>query len=244
MKRIVLDPGHGGRDPGAVGPGGTKEKDVTLAVARLLAKYLDPIAEVKLTRSDDRHLWSNTNADLAERVRIAETWRASYFISLHCNAAAAGARGVETYAYKPGGEGERLARAIQKELVEATGFPDRGVKFANYYVLRKTSMPAVLVEMGFISNPAEEKLLKDPTWQEKAAKAIATGIANYLGKKLPTPVPPAPVSGYPTVPVSVHGKLITGIIIENRTFVWINDIASAYGDKTRWSQQERKVYVE
>ncbi len=242
--RIVIDPGHGGADSGAVGPGGTKEKDVNLAVAKLLFKYLDPVADVKLTRSDDRRLGNNENSDLAERVRIAEAWRANYFISLHCNAATAGARGVETYAYKPGGEGERLARAIQKELVEATGFLNRGVKFANYYVLRKTSMPAVLIEMGFISNPAEEKLLKDPTWQEKAAKAIATGIANYLGKKLPAPVPPAPVTGYPTVQVSVHGKLITGIVIENRTFVWVNDIASAYGDKTRWSQQERKVYVE
>ncbi|HCC85671.1 MAG TPA: N-acetylmuramoyl-L-alanine amidase [Porphyromonadaceae bacterium] len=242
--RIVIDPGHGGRDPGAVGPAGIREKDVTLAVAKLLAGYLKPIAETKLTRDSDRALGSDVNSDLRARVEAAETWRADYFISIHCNAAAAGARGVETYAYKPGGEGERLARAIQKGLVEATGLPNRGVKFANYYVLRKTSMPAVLVEMGFISNPQEEKLLRDATWQDKAAKAIATGIANYLGKKLPAPTPAAPVTGYPTVPVNVHGKLITGIIIENRTFVWINDIASAYGDKTRWEPKERKVYVE
>lgn len=182
--KICIDPGHGGADSGAVGPGGTREKDVNLAVAKLLFKYLDPVADVKLTRSDDRRLGNNENSDLAERVRIAEAWRANYFISLHCNAAAAGARGVETYAYKPGGEGERLARAIQKELVEATGFPDRGVKFANYYVLRKTSMPAVLIELAFISNPDEEKLLKDPAWQDRAALAIAQGIAKYFGKEL------------------------------------------------------------
>ncbi len=239
--RIVIDPGHGGADCGAVGPGGTREKDVNLAVAKLLFRYLDPVADVRLTRSDDRHLGESESADLAERVRIAEAWRASYFISLHCNAAPGGGRGVETYAYKPGGEGERLARAIQKGLVEATGFPDRGVKFADYYVLRKTSMPAVLVEMGFISNPEEERLLGNPAFQDRLAWAIARSTAGFLGYQIP---PPPPVKGYPLVHVSVRGRLITGIILENRTFVWIDDVAKAYGDRTRWDPQERKVYVE
>lgn len=239
--RIVIDPGHGGADSGAVGPGGTREKDVNLAVAKLLAGYLQPVAGIKLTRDSDRRLGGSESDDLAERVRIAETWRADYFISLHCNAASPAARGVETYAYKPGGKGEQLARAVQAGLVKATGCPDRGVKFAGYYVLRKTSMPAILVEMGFISNPGEEKLLDDPAFQDRLARAIAWSTAGWLGYELPEP---PPVVGYQTVSVNVHGKLITGIILENRTFVWINDIAKAYGDTARWNPGERKVYVE
>lgn len=182
--RLIIDPGHGGLDSGAVGPTGLKEKDVNLAVAKKLANYLLSVAEVKLTRDCDRQLGSDENTDLRARVNIAEDWQADYFISVHCNAGGSSAKGVETYAYKPGGKGEKLAKAIQAELVKATGLVDRGVKFANYYVLRKTSMPAVLVELAFISNPVEEKLLKDPAWQDKVARAIAQGVAGFLGINL------------------------------------------------------------
>lgn len=251
--RIVIDPGHGGRDPGAVGRGGTKEKDVTLAVSKLLAQYLAPIAEVKLLRSEDRSFGESVAADLRGRVAIAEQFMADIYLSVHCNAAASpSAQGMEAYTSPGQGKSDPIAEAIIQAWNKE--FPGMAIrkdlkdgdsdKEANFYVLRKTSMPAVLVEMGFISNPQEEKLLRDATWQDKAAKAIATGIANYLGKKLPAPTPAAPVTGYPTVPVSVRGKEIQGIIIQNRTFVWINDIANAYGNKARWEPKERKVYVE
>lgn len=252
MVKICIDPGHGGCDPGAVGPGGTREKDVTLAVSKLLAQYLAPIAEVKLLRTEDRSFGESTATDLRGRVALAEQFMADIYLSVHCNAAASpSARGMEAYTSPGQGKSDPIAEAIIRAWNKE--FPGMAIrkdlkdgdsdKEANFYVLRKTSMPAVLIELAFISNPAEEKMLKDPAWQDRAARAIATGVANYLGKKLPAAVS-APVAGYPTVPVSVHGKLITGIIIENRTFVWINDIAAAYGNKTRWDPKERKVYVE
>lgn len=117
------------------------------------------------------------DGDLQDVVKASNDFKADYFISIHCNAAAnPSAHGVETYAYTAGGKGEVLAKAIQSELIKATGLTDRGVKFANYYVIRKTSCPAVLVEMAFISNPAEEKLMMSGTGDLTFAKAIASGI--------------------------------------------------------------------
>lgn len=178
---IVIDPGHGGSDPGAVGPSGLREKDVTLAVSKKLAAYLCDIADIHLTRWTDKELRPDDNSDLAARATLANSINAELFISIHCNSASPVANGVETYAYKPGGNGERLARLVQEELVKATGLTNRGVKFANYYVLRRTSMPAILVELAFISNPQEEALLGNPDFQDVCARAIAVGIKRYYG---------------------------------------------------------------
>lgn len=131
--------------------------------------------EVKLTRSNDVFV------DLQRRCDIANDWDADYFISIHCNSAAsAQAHGMETYAYKHGSQGEKLARAVHGELVKACGLTDRGVKFANYYVLRKTSMPAILTELAFISNSNEERLLNSPGFHDKCAAAIVRGIAKVI----------------------------------------------------------------
>lgn len=178
--RIVIDPGHGGSDPGAVGPNGLKEAHVNLAVALKLAKMLQKAGlEVKLTRTSD------TSLELKPRCDMANAWKADYFISIHCNAAAnAQAQGTETYCLQLGGKGEILAKAVQAELVAATGRANRGVKTANYYVLRKTKMPAVLVELAFISNAEEERLLGNPDYQEKCATAIARGIGKVIGIKI------------------------------------------------------------
>lgn len=179
---IVIDPGHGGSDPGAVGPAGLQEKDVTLAVSKKLAAYLCDIADIHLTRWTDKELGPDVNSDLAARANLANSIGAELFISIHCNSASSpAANGVETYAYMPGGNGERLARLVQEELVKATGLTNRGVKFARYYVLRKTAMPAILVELAFISNPQEEALLANPDFQDVCARAIATGVKRYYG---------------------------------------------------------------
>lgn len=243
--RIMLDPGHGGVDSGAVGPTGLREKDVNLAVAKKLANYLQPVAEVKMTRDCDRQLGSDENTDLRARVGIAESWQADYFISIHCNGGGSSAKGIETFAYQPGGKGEQLAKAIQTELVKATGLVDRGVKFANYYVLRKTSMPAVLLEMAFISNPAEEKLLKDPAWQDRAARAIATGVAKHLGKELPAQ-PPAlrlRVNGeFRNVPIRSVPPGVSEIQIAG-TWIPVREIVTALGGSVRWNQIEKVVEV-
>jgi len=177
--KIVLDPGHGGRDPGAVGPGGTKEKNVNLAVVKLLAKELSYFARVLFAREHDeyRELW--------ERSSLANTLDADLFISIHCNSATnREARGTETYVYRFGGKAEKLARRVQDNLVRALKTRDRGVKEANYHVLRETKMPAILVELAFISHHEEEKCLALPEFQKAAARAIAQGVADHLGVSL------------------------------------------------------------
>lgn len=183
--KICIDPGHGGADPGAVGPTGLREKDVNLAVGLKLAELLKPIAEVKLTRTKD------VAVSLKDRAAVANSWGADYFISCHANSFKdRKVGGVETWAYAKGGQGEKLAKAVQPELVKATGFANRGVKFNTAFaVLRNTAAPAILTESGFISNPNEEKLLKTSAFREKIAMAIAQGVANYTGKTLPAPAP-------------------------------------------------------
>ena len=135
-----------------------------------------------LTRWTDKHFGINDIDDLQARCNIANQLRADLFISIHCNSAgSSSAYGIETYALQPGGIGEKLAKVIQNELVAATGLVDRGVKYASYYVLRRTFMPAILIELGFISNPTEEQYLANPDFQDVCAKAIAIGVKKHLG---------------------------------------------------------------
>lgn len=217
MTKICIDPGHGGVDPGAVGPTGLKEKDVNLAVAKQVAELLKPICTVVMTRASDIRLGNTQRADLQARVAIAEKNKVDRFVSIHCNSYTdRNVRGIETFAYAPGGNGEKLARAIQAELIRTTGLIDRKVKFSggSIYVLKYTSMSAVLTETGFISNPTEEKLLRDPAFQAKVARAIAQGVANHIGKKLPEPKPaPAPAQ---TAPAGKFYKVQVGAYKERK----------------------------
>lgn len=196
--KIVIDPGHGGYDPGAIGPNGLREADVSLQVALRLASILEQAgASIKLTRDSDIAPGgsNDVNRDLQARCEIANSWPADYYVSIHCNSAGSPAAGIETYCYKYGGMGEKLARAIQAELVAATGRNDRGVKEANFYVLRRTNMPAVLVELAFISNPEEERLLGQAGYQQRCALAISRAITRTLG----LPVPQEEGGGKPPV---------------------------------------------
>ncbi|MBQ5658749.1 MAG: N-acetylmuramoyl-L-alanine amidase, partial [Peptococcaceae bacterium] len=180
-KKVVLDAGHGGADPGASGPGGIKEKDVVLQIALKVGTVLQQHGvSVIYTRIAD--IASTKKLSLAERVSIANKAKADLFVALHANAVAnKTVGGQETYAYKAGTTAYKLAEAIQKEIVAASGLNNRGVKTADYHVLLHTTMPAALVETAFISNPDEERLLKDGAWQEKIAVAIAKGILESLG---------------------------------------------------------------
>lgn len=132
---------------------------------------------VNYTRTTD------TFVELDDRAAIANRWKADYFISIHCNASTdRQARGAETYCYDFGGEGEKLAREVQATVVAATGLASRAdVKKANFAVLRETTMPAILIEMAFISNHDEEKKLASADFRQKAAGAIAKAICFYLG---------------------------------------------------------------
>ncbi|HIE12116.1 MAG TPA: N-acetylmuramoyl-L-alanine amidase [Desulfotomaculum sp.] len=242
--RLCLDPGHGGYDPGAVGPAGLKEKDVVLAVALETASLLknSPV-EVTFTRTTDRVPWSaEKRRELAMRAEIANGSGADLFVSIHCNGAAdPGANGTETYYYEGSSRGAKAAEGIQHRLVAALKLRDRGVKTADFYVLRKTAMPAVLAELAFITNPQEEKLLAQPDFRTRAARAIAQGVADYFGFAFPGEEQP------PAEPrLVIDGRLVTGVpfhIVEGRTFVELRAFVKEIGGKVDWDEGTRTIIV-
>lgn len=174
---VVVDPGHGGNDPGAVGPSGTREKDVTLAVSYFLRKILmENGISVIMARGDDSEI------ELQPRVDIANNNNADLFVSIHCNALDGNSpMGVETYYRTP--QSVDFAKSIHKNMIQTLGTPDRGARGdRNLFVIRKTTMPSVLVEIGYISNKIEEANLANATHQKKVAQAVYKGIKEYLGK--------------------------------------------------------------
>ena len=186
---IVVDPGHGGRDPGAIGPAGSYEKNNTLAVALNLAGLLRSAgAQVILTRSTDVTPATGTYTELSDlqaRVKIANDQNADLYVSLHNDAFSNPTVGGTTTFYSSASpvtaESKALANSIQSELVKAIGLNSRGVKDAGFYVIKNTKMPAVLVEVGFISNPTEEQLLGAPDFQKKSALGVYQGILRFKG---------------------------------------------------------------
>jgi N-acetylmuramoyl-L-alanine amidase len=197
VKRIVLDPGHGGKDPGTHGRAlKQNEKDVVLALAKLLRSELTAKGyQVYLTRSTDKAV------SLSDRPALAGRLQADLFISLHANYVETySVSGVESFRLCPKGttstygnntnsktrtgnscdrRNTRLAYEIQKALTKATGAEDRGVKQASFAVLRDAPCPAALVEVGYMSNSREEKLLASTAYRTKLARGIAQGIAAY-----------------------------------------------------------------
>ena len=175
-KTICIDPGHGGKDPGACA-GGAREKDLALAVALKIGALLTGY-DVVYTRTEDVYV------GLSQRARMANAAEVDLFVSVHCNSAPnASANGMEVYVHTSrGADSTRAAHAIYDCLLPASGLRGRGVKANNYAVLRETIMPAVLVELGFISNPDDRAKLTDFAWQDDAAKAIADGIVEAIGK--------------------------------------------------------------
>ena len=176
---VTIDPGHGGGDPGAVGVGGLKEKDVVSAIAYEVASILEASGvQVVLTRSDDREI------DLEPRVQIAEQARADLFVSIHANSISLDrpdVNGLETYYYS---SGNQLAQFIQAAILRQLSMRDRGVRQARFYVLRNTAMPAVLVETGFVTGAEDAQNFNDPNWRARMAQAIASGIVEYVQQDL------------------------------------------------------------
>lgn len=175
-KVVVIDAGHGDQDPGTTGYSKTKEKDFNLAVALKVGQLLanEPDIDFVLTRSDDTYL------KLAERAKIANDLNADVFVSIHANYAdSRAASGSETYYQRDASKS--LANVMHKYLVQATGLPDRGVRYGNFHVIRETKMPAVLLEAGYLSNPKDEAALFTESVQNAIAQAIVNGIKEYLG---------------------------------------------------------------
>ena len=220
---VVLDAGHGGHDPGSIGPSGVREKEVTLAVVRRLAELLErePGVRVVLTRDDD------TFVPLGERTKIANREKADLFVSVHANAAESRqAEGFETYflsaaktedarrvarmensvlryenpSIDPASLGElnfilwdlaqneylressMLAESVQEEINRRLDLRSRGVKQAGFFVLNGAYMPAILFEMAFISNPREESLLHDSSFQSRIAEGLAESLLSHLDR--------------------------------------------------------------
>ncbi|MBC2721485.1 N-acetylmuramoyl-L-alanine amidase [Desulfosporosinus sp.] len=186
---IVIDPGHGGPDPGAKGVSGVYEKNNTLPVGLNLAALLRSAgARVILTRSTDVSPAEGTyseRSDLEARIKIANDLQADLFISLHndsfSNPSASGTTTYYSSQNPAASQSKTLALSIQSELVRSISLPNRGIKDAAFYVVKNTKMPAVLVELGFLSNPTEEELLKSPEFQRKAAQGIYQGILSFQG---------------------------------------------------------------
>ena len=186
---IVVDPGHGGPDTGAIGATGTYEKNNTLAVGLNLASLLRSAgARVILTRSTDVTPAVGTYSELSDlqaRTKIANDQNADLYISLHndafSNPAVGGTSTYYSSASPVTAQSKALADSIQSELVKVIALNDRGVKDAAFYVIKNTKMPAVLVEIGFISNPTEEQLLGSSDFQRKAALGVYRGILRFKG---------------------------------------------------------------
>lgn len=172
---VIVDPGHGGRDVGAVGIGAIREADIVLDISLQVAQLLEQQGvQAILTRSDDREI------DLEPRVQLAERVNATLFVSIHANAidmSRPEVNGIETYYYS---NGERLAATIHNSMLQSTGSRDRGVRQARFYVLRKTSMPAVLVETGFVTGAEDAPKLANAAYRQRMAEAIARGILQYI----------------------------------------------------------------
>lgn len=183
-KTIVIDPGHGGSDPGAVGPTKVMEKTVTLAIAKKLGDKLTAGgAKVIYTRTTDVDVASRGASgaeELHKRIEVAHNAKADLFISIHADAAiSSSAGGTTTYYYPKNQYDSRLAAAVQKRVIPAVGLQDRGTKEAGFYVIKKSWIPSILVETAFISNPQEEKLLNQSEFQNKMATGIYNGIADF-----------------------------------------------------------------
>jgi N-acetylmuramoyl-L-alanine amidase len=172
---IVIDPGHGGADVGAVGIGDLHEADVVLPIAQQVGALLQQQGiYVVMTRNDDREI------DLEPRVQMAEQANATLFVSIHANSMGMerpDINGTETYYYS---SGEGLAEVIQTNIVSRTGMTDRGIKQARFYVLRHTTMPAVLVELGYVTGSEDAPRLGNRNFQTQMAEAIAQGIVQYV----------------------------------------------------------------
>lgn len=182
-KIIAIDPGHGGFDPGALGTNGMDEKDLNLAIAQKLANILRQAgAAVVLTRETDAPLAHTKNGDLQARVDMVRESNADIFITIQCNSDPNSSyHGAQTFYYPSSEQGKLLETDIQKEIKQVLNNTHRQPqKHGETYMLKNLDIPSVIVEVGFISHPEEEKSLNDSRYQNKMAWCIYSGIVDYF----------------------------------------------------------------
>lgn len=177
---VLVDPGHGGNDGGTKSTKGSNlEKNISLEIGKEVASRLSKHNDVQvmITRTEDKYV------ALKDRVIMANTQDADLLVSIHLNGETGGntAHGLETY-YRKGAtdSSKELAQYVQDSIVSYIGVRDRGIKEANYEVIQTSKIPSILVECGFLTNPAEEKKLKDKKYQEQMAEGIVQGVLSYL----------------------------------------------------------------
>ena len=178
--KVVIDPGHGGPDPGAIGIGGLRETDVVLDICLQMARLLQARGvQVLMTRT------SEVDVDLPPRVSLANSSGADLFVSVHANAlsmARPDVNGIETFYFEgAGASARRLAAALQQQMVAISqGSPNRGVKQGRFFVIRRTVMPSALVEMGFLTGAIDSRRLADASFRRRMALALSAGVLNAL----------------------------------------------------------------
>ncbi|WP_373599473.1 N-acetylmuramoyl-L-alanine amidase [Paraclostridium bifermentans] len=203
VKKVFLDPGHGGNDSGAVGVNNLLEKNINLSVAKKVYDILKKQnLDVRLSRSDD------STISLNSRTEAANKWGADCYISIHCNSFNTTAQGIETFSYST--KTNDLANHIHNEILDSKIYTkNRGLKTANFYVLRKSSMRSCLIELAFIDNNEDSKLLIDK--QDSFALSIAIGICEYLGVKFtPTPEKPSSTPQPPVIDSNTFYRVVCG----------------------------------
>jgi len=175
--KIAIDPGHGGTDPGAVGKHGLTESATNLIISEEMSKVLQEYGwSTLLTRTSEIFI------SLGYRCEVANDWGADYFVSIHCNSDGPDAHGIETL-YKTE-KGKALATPVQQSLIAVTRERNRGLKHrSDLHVLNGTRMPAILVEVGFISHPETEQQLMKLDYLTLLADAIAIGLENFVDNK-------------------------------------------------------------
>ncbi len=205
---IAVDPGHGGNDPGAIGPNGYSEAECCLDIGLRLRDLLESYnADVVMTRESD------VTVGLHERANIANNAGADIFVSIHNNAFDGTAQGIETYYFEwlsPWSEAAQLADSVQSNLIDEIDSPDRGVKTASFTVLSQTNMPAILTENMFIDNPHEEAKLMQASVRQRIAEAHLDGIAEYFGVDLVDPEP-EPEPTYVDITSPSDGASVDGV---------------------------------
>jgi N-acetylmuramoyl-L-alanine amidase len=185
-KVVVVDAGHGGIDPGAVGPSGVLEKDVNLAISKKLALILSQAgAVVIMTREDDTCYSQRKREDLNARIALAEKNQADIFLSIQGNAIQSSRwTGAQTFYHPKSKPSKELAVAIQDELGRILKNTKRKARpHTEAYILKQLNCPTVVVEVGFMSNPVEERLLNDSFYQNKVAWSVYAGVVKYFSKE-------------------------------------------------------------
>lgn len=182
-RTVIIDAGHGGEDPGAIGSGGTLEKDINLSIALKLQQFIEQSGGIVLmTRTDDAKMEGSKRNDMQLRKKLRDNEDGDIFISIHLNSfPSPRCSGAQTF-YANDEKSKELAEKIQKNMVELLDEGNTRIakKLTDVYLLKNVNIPSVIVECGFLSNSKEEKMLSDETYQSKVAMSIYLGINEYF----------------------------------------------------------------